>query len=184
MKDIISKYDYVKQYIPDPQVRDVADQFFDAAELLWAQPPGSGVVVPAIINSVLAIELYFKSLTAYSVIKNIEDYGNGVSGGIVTVEREKSGKTGHELTDLFDAMEDWIKDELENKFLGSSIYNSTSKFRGCLSTYDSVFVKVRYVYEDSSYFKSVNINELQELMKLTRTTVESLPGKATVFKLP
>ena len=182
MNDITSKYRYVKQYIPDPQVRDVADQFCDAAELLWVQPPGSGVVVPAIINSVLAIELYLKSLTAYSVIKNLEDCGDGVSGGIVTVERQKSGKTGHELTDLFDATEDWVKEEFENKYCVSNIYKANSNFRACLCGYDSVFVKVRYVYEDSSYFKGVNISELRELMKLIRNIIESLPRKAKVFK--
>jgi hypothetical protein len=182
MNDITSKYRYVKQYIPDPQVKDVADQFCDAAELLWVQPPGSGFVVPAIINSVLAIELYLKSFTAYSVIKNLKDYGDGVSGGIVTVERQKSGKTGHELTDLFDETEDWVKNEFENRYSASRLYKAGSDFRTCLSAYDSVFVKVRYLYEDSSCFKGVDIGELRELMKLMRNMVESIPRKDKVFK--
>ncbi len=182
MNDITSKYRYVKQCIPDPQVKDVADQFCEAAELLWAQPPGSGVVVPAIINSVLAIELYLKSLTAYSVIKNLKDCGDGVSGGIVTVERQKSGKTGHELTDLFDATEDWVKNEFETKYHASDIYKTNRNFRTCLSVYDSVFVRVRYMYEDSSCFENLSIGELRELTKLIRSIVESLPRKEKVFK--
>lgn len=182
MSDIISKYDYVKQHIPDPQVKDVADQFFDAAEFLWGQPPHSGVVVPAIINSTLSIELYLKSFTVYSVIKDIEHRENGVSGGAVTCEREKSGRTGHELTVLFDATEGWIKDEFEKKYLESSICKPTIDFRGCLSAYDSVFVKVRYVYEDSSFFTRVNVGELRALMKLIRTTIEAFPGELRVFK--
>ena len=177
MKDI-PNYDYVKRYIPNPQVRDVADQFCDAAELLWAQP---GVVVPQIINSVLAIELYLKSLIAYSVIKDMQYYGRA-SGGIVTVERVKSGKTGHELTDLYDLADDWIKGEFESKYGESSIYKSITDFRGCLGAYDSAFVKVRYLYEDSSYFERLNSGELRELMKLIRTTVGLLPRKTVVFK--
>ena len=42
MNDITSRYDDVKKEVPDPQVKDVADQFFDAAEILWV--PGSGVL--------------------------------------------------------------------------------------------------------------------------------------------
>jgi hypothetical protein len=48
----------VKKQIPDPQVKDAADQFWTAADLLRAQPPGSGVLLPEIINFVLALELY------------------------------------------------------------------------------------------------------------------------------
>jgi len=37
VRDIKSKYDYVKKSISDPQVKDVADQFFDAAEYFGPQ---------------------------------------------------------------------------------------------------------------------------------------------------
>jgi hypothetical protein len=179
MNDIASKYDYVKKSIPDPQVKDVADQFFDAAKILWDPPLSSGTLIPAIINSVLAIELYLKSLAAYSVIRNLEQYGNGVSGGIVTVEPERSG---HKLTNIFDIAEDWVKTAFENKYRESSIFKPNRSFRDCLSTYDEVFVKVRYVYEDSSTLRSVNINELQQLVNLMRVIVESLPRRTTVLK--
>ena len=35
-----------RREIPDPQVRDAADQYEAARELLSAQPPGSGVLLP------------------------------------------------------------------------------------------------------------------------------------------
>jgi hypothetical protein len=179
MNEITDKYDYVKKSIPDPQVKDVADQFFGAAEYLWAKPPGSGVLIPAIVNSVLAIELYLKSLTAYSVIKNLDDYGGGVQGGVVTAEPEK---LVHKLTEIFNAMEESIKKEFEDRYVKSNIFRSNSRFSNRLRAYDNVFVKVRYVFEDSSVFKSVDINELQQLMRLTRDVVELLPRKETMIK--
>jgi hypothetical protein len=117
------------------------------------------VLIPAIINSVLAIELYLKSLNAYSVIKNLEDYGDGVRGGLVTVEPETSR---HELTKIFKLLQSGIKNILETAFARSSIFTSGASFRDCLSTYDDVFIKVRYIYEDSSSFRRVNIVELQQ----------------------
>lgn len=177
MNNITSRYDYVKKEIPDPQVQDVADQFFDAAEILWG--PHSGVLIPAIINSVLAIELYLKSLNAYSVIKNPQDYGDGVRGGRVTVEPETSR---HELTKIFEVLEGDVKNALETAFARSSIFTLGASFKDCLSTYDDVFIKVRYIYEDSTSFRRVNISELQQLLKLTRAVVESLPRKTTILK--
>jgi len=176
---ITDKYDYVKKRVPDPQVKDVADQFFDAAKILWAKPPGSGVVIPAIVNSVLAIELYLKSLTAYSVIKDLKDYGRGVLGGTVTATPRKRV---HKLTEIFSVLEEPIKNEFENKYKESSLFKSNSRFEDCLSSYNEVFVKVRYVFEDSSAFKDVNINELEQLMTLTKNAVESLPTKEIMLK--
>jgi hypothetical protein len=177
MNNITSRYDYLKKEVPDPQVKDVADQFFDAAEILWV--PHSGVLIPAIINSVLAIELYLKALNAYSVIKNLRDYGSGIRGGLVTVEPETSR---HELIKIFDVLDGDVKHALETAFARSSIFTSGSNFKDCLSAYDDVFIKVRYVYEDSSSFRRVNINELQQLIKLMRSVVESLPRKTMVLK--
>jgi hypothetical protein len=56
-----------RQEIPDPQVRDAADQFEPARELLWAQGPGSGLLCPLMNNASIAIELYLKCLSAEKV---------------------------------------------------------------------------------------------------------------------
>jgi hypothetical protein len=48
------KAPYKKKQIPNPQVKDLADQFWTAADLLMAQLPGTGVSIPAIINCVFA----------------------------------------------------------------------------------------------------------------------------------
>lgn len=60
------------------------------------------MLIPAIINSVLAIELYLKSHNAYSVIETLEDYGDGVCGGRVTV---KPDAPRHKLTEIFDVID-------------------------------------------------------------------------------
>ncbi|BCL75620.1 hypothetical protein JHS3_13560 [Jeongeupia sp. HS-3] len=179
MNDITQKYGYVKKQIPDPQVKDAADQFWTAADLLRAQPPGSGVLLPEIINSVLALELYLKSVSSYSIIKDLEDYGNGVRGGVVTAQPEKST---HKLSQLYDTADDWVRTELESEYSTSTLYQNGKTLRDLLLRHDNVFVAVRYVYEDSDPLRSLNIAELHQLAQLMKGVVETLARKTTILK--
>ena len=179
MTDITQEYDYVKKQIPDPQVKDAADQFWAAAELLRAQLPRSGVLLPTIVNSVLALELYLKSLSSYSVIKDLKDYGNGVRGGVVTAKPEKST---HKLSELFDAADCWVRNDLESRYCQSTLCQSGKSLRDLFQRYDNVFVTVRYVYEDSESLRSVNLPELRQLAQFMKGAVETLPRKVTVLK--
>jgi len=64
-----------RQEIPDPQVRDAADQFESARKLLDAQPD-SGLLLPLMNTAAIAIELYLKCLSAEKVYT---DSGEGWS---------------------------------------------------------------------------------------------------------
>jgi hypothetical protein len=50
-------------------------------------------LIPVIISSVLAIELYLKSPNAYSVIRNLEDYG----GRLMTIPKLEAENKGRYL---------------------------------------------------------------------------------------
>lgn len=56
-----------RRQVPNAQIRDCADSFKAAWDLLKIQPPGFGYILPQINSGSIAIELYLKSLSAYVV---------------------------------------------------------------------------------------------------------------------
>jgi hypothetical protein len=178
MNDITQKYDYVRKRIPDPQVKDTADQFWTAANLLRAQPPGSGVSIPEIINCVLALELYLKTVSSKSVIKDLQVYRNS-EGGIVTAQPEK---WTHCLSKLYDVADEWVRTELDSGYSQSTLYQKGKTLRDLLQRYDNVFEMVRYVFEDSSPLHDLDIPKLYQLAQFMKGAVETLPRKTTNLK--
>ncbi len=181
MNKIIKEFEYVTKEIPNLQVKATADQFLTAAELLSTQPIGSRVVIPEIVNYVLAIELYLKSLSSYSVIKDLKKYPDGVSGGVVTVIPSQCPST-HKLSTLFDSCDIWIKDELEKYYIKSPLSNNADKLNNLLVKYDKTFVDVRYIHENSDTFCKTNINELKLLALFIKNCIEILPRETVVIK--
>ena len=51
-----------RREIPNPQIRDVADQYEQARQILSMQPPGTGILLPLMNTASMAIELYLKCL--------------------------------------------------------------------------------------------------------------------------
>jgi hypothetical protein len=51
-----------RQQIPDQAVLNAADQYEEGAELLWDVPPELGISLPFVSSTMIAIELYLKSL--------------------------------------------------------------------------------------------------------------------------
>lgn len=96
-----------RREIPDPQVRDVANQFDDARLLLDAQPPESGPLLPLLNNAVVALELYLKSLGAVTVYTLVPGF---LGGSIVTAEAEVKG---HGLIDILETIPDDVCQSLE-----------------------------------------------------------------------
>lgn len=58
----------------DPQIKDAADQYLSAANILNDRGAFSGVLLPQVINAVFSIELYLKALNSKKV------YNQGGSG--------------------------------------------------------------------------------------------------------
>lgn len=175
----MKNYDYIKKVTPNTQVKYVADQFYEASQFLWEKELDSEVLIPAIVNSVLSLELFLKSLISYAVIKDYTKDKNGVGGGIVTAETDKQI---HKLSLLFDEIDGKVSDELNNEFSKIDIAENYQSLRECLAKYDSTFVKVRYLYEDSTKFSKTNISELKKLAIFLYNYVSNMNQTSKIIK--
>lgn len=177
----MTNYKYEKKITPDPQIKDIADQFFNASKQLWKMPPGSGIVIPAIINSILSVELYLKSLISKSIIKNYENYGDGVYGGIVTSETDQKTKT-HKLSMLFDNIENDLANDINHKFNKTDICKSYQNLKEYLSKNDSTFVKVRYLYEGNAELTATNTSELKQVAVFFHNYINNMSQTEKLIK--
>ena len=156
--------------IGDPQVKDAADQFYTASELLGSLPPGSEVLIPSVITSVLAIELYLKSLIALPKSENVHTYGPNEGSRIVRAEvRQKT----HRLTALFDAIDKPIRDHINTCYSGSILatHCGAGSFRDCLAKYNETFEKVRYIFEHGRYLPD-DVDEPRRIASFMKEIVE------------
>jgi hypothetical protein len=129
---------FKRQEIPDPQIRDAADQFETARQLLDAQPPGAGVLFPLLNTSPVAIELYLKCLSAKKVYVDSADGWSKVSA---TPER------GHGLATLLDKVEADLRDKLDRAFLAEFPALGGISFRAALEQFEGMFETSRYSFE-------------------------------------
>src|SRR2546423_582877 len=101
-----------RQEIPDPEVRDAADQFEKARKLLAESPPDSGLTLPLINMATVAIELYLKCLSAERVYESI-------GGGVSTVSAAPAVHS-HRLTQLLDKAGPDLGKKLDRAFRAQS----------------------------------------------------------------
>ena len=128
------------QEIPDPQVRDAADQFEAARKLLAAQPmPGSGVLLPMMNMAAVAIELYLKCLSAERVYESI-------GGGVSTVSAAPAEQSHRLKKHLDNAGPDLGKD-LDRAFRAQSVQYCNLPFRDALILCEGAFEASRYPFE-------------------------------------
>ena len=128
-----------RQEIPDPQVRDAADQFESARELLWARPPGSGLLYPLLNTATVAIELYLKCLSAEKVY-------NDASRGRANISAKPSLR-GRVFATIFDNIDGDLQLELDGTFRKQLSAFGGISFRAALSRCDSAFQESRYPFE-------------------------------------
>jgi len=154
-----------RQEIPDPQVRDAADQFDDARLLLDAQPPGSGLLLPLLNNAVVALELYLKSLSAVTVHTPIPGFPGG---SIVTAEAEIKG---HGLVRLLKSIPGDVRKSLEQE------YKTTHPGRvlqEALIQYEGLFAASRFAFEKSKKLDKYLLSPLMELCSFFRDFVSRI----------
>ena len=127
-----------RREIPDRQVKDAADQFDAARQLLLAQPPGSGVLLPLLNAAIVAVELYLKALAARQIFEPVA--GSEWS----KVHAEAQGR--HSLKDVVAEMPPEVREALEDTFRGRYQF----EFSDALAGYEGLFSMSRYPYEPSS----------------------------------
>ena len=154
-----------RRKIPDPQVRDAADQFDDARLLLDSQPPGSGLLLPLINNAAVALELYLKSLGALAVYTPVSS-SSGVS--IVTAEAEVKG---HCLFDLLESIPDDVRQSLEWAYKAR---HTGRVLRDDLEQYEGLFAASRYVFEKGKKLDKYPLSPLMDLCSFLRDFVSKM----------
>lgn len=158
-----------RQQIPDAQVRDAADQYDDARQLLDALPIGTGVVLPLLNTAAVAVELYLKSLGSQTIHRP--------EAGFPAVSRVYAAPEvkRHMLDELLDAIPDDIRRQLEDEFMAERPTGDALKLREVLQTYENLFVASRYPFEEGMDITQYPLPQLMRLCEFLRDFVTRLP---------
>jgi len=161
-----------RKEIPDPQIRDAADQFESARQLLYKQPPFSGILYPLMNTAAIAIELYLKCLSAKNVYT---DAGEGWAA--VSAE---STKHGHDLILLLDEIGDDLQDQLACAFRAELPDFGGLSFRDALGRCQGAFEESRYPFEATSDVSKCPLGLLMGCSHFLQQFVGQLPTKETI----
>ena len=136
-----------RKEIPNPQIKDVADQYEKARRILFNELPGSGVLFPLMNSAAVAIELYLKCLSAEVVHVINNDFEKSA-----TVYAQPP-QAIHRLASLFNEIPDEIRCTLVEKF--RKLDNTGSEcFEDTLGKIEGTLMYARYPYEPDNRFKS------------------------------
>ena len=159
-----------RREIPNPQIRDAADQYEQARRLLENQPQGMGFLLPLMNSAAMAIELYLKCL-AGKVIHVPERYG---LGGYVVHAQANTG--GHKFTTLMCAIEEDVRNLME-----SSYTKATGKeLKHDLGTIEETLVVSRYPYEPDKDPSRVSLQTLMSISEFLQSFVAHLEPRETI----
>lgn len=147
-----------RQEIPDPQVRDAADQYEAAHRLLEAQPHGSGVLLPSINTAAVAIELYLKSLSARKVYS---PSCGPAAGYTVHADPALRGRDGHRLQALLEEVPEDIRSDVEAAFARAT----TGVLREALGRCEQSFVVSRFPFEGGSCVSQLDLSVLRQVVR-------------------
>ena len=154
-----------RREIPDLQVRDAADQFDNARQLLQRQPPGSGVLLPYLNCGAIALELYMKSLGALSIHTPVHD---SLDSAKITA---KAPARAHSLLQLLEEIPDDFRIKLEDSY---STANPSQNLRVDLETLRGLFSASRYAYEKDKSIDQYPLELLNGLCSFLRIYIGGL----------
>lgn len=160
------------QEIPNPHIRDAADQFEKSRKLLAKQPPGSGLLLPRINMAAVAVELYLKCLSAERVYESTKD-DDSIGGGVSRIWA-KPALRGHILIPQLDKIDLSLRQDLENAF--RSNYPSSPDFRDALGDCEGAFATSRYPFEGTDITR-YSLGLLDNCAKFLAEFVEQLSPK-------
>lgn len=156
--------------IPNPQVREAADQFQQGFKLMIEQVPGTGVLLPALHCASIALELYLKSLSAREVEKP------SPIGDWMYIHAAAPAKS-HKLENLFDEAPTDIQQLLEQAGGQLERVHRLGGVRKVLETLNSMFMASRYPYEPDRALENVEIYTLEELLLVFRNVIHKAPSR-------
>ena len=151
--------------IPNPQVLDAAKQFREGFLLMIAQPPCSGVLLPALHCASIALELYLKSCSAHEI-----EVPDSAFPGASYIYAESQARS-HKLEDLFDQAPSYLRDVIEKGLEGMPRLYRFSSVRDALEAHNGVFMASRYPFEPTSDLGAVEMEALSELLQLLESSL-------------
>ena len=148
--------------IPNSQIAGNALQYRTAADLLFRHMKDVNCVLPLLTCASFAIELYLKSLNAFSVYHLDDESDLGEEGQEFALEPSCDGDDeiedsdvyrvtaspvghGHKLEDLFNSINAPIRQQMEDKYRSET----HTEFVDDLKPYNRTFVDARYCFEKS-----------------------------------
>ena len=163
-----------RREIPNPQVKDTADQYEQARLILSDQLPGTGVVMPTMNVAGMAIELYLKCLAA-EIIHIPED--DDIRTGNPEIDDVKSSRVhalantgGHNFRDILCEIKGNIRGQLESSYEAET----KRKLQDDISKISDVLVISRYPYESENDPSGVDYQTLMSLSAFLKHFVDRL----------
>jgi hypothetical protein len=149
-------------------VKDAAEQYDDARQLLQQQPPGSGVLLPLLNTAAVAVELFLKSLSSELIHVPVDGFD-----GLSSVHAEPELKH-HRLVELFDNISDDVRSQLESDFTTNTLGQAGTSLRDMLIMYEGLFATSRYPFESKANIRKYPLTPLMELSALLRRFVANM----------
>lgn len=167
----------MKQEIPNYQVKDSADQYMEAWNILNKLPPSSGVLLPLLNTGVVAIELYLKCMSSLNVYTPL---GAEKEISLLNV---KPLHSGHELKNIFSKVPEEYRCEIKKRYANSykqdhfSAKQEIRDFDNDISNLEGAFMQSRYPYEKGFDITSFDIEKLEGLCFFLSSFVSGLQNK-------
>lgn len=119
--------------------------FYKAAQQLYETDPNS---IPSIVCVAFSVELFIKSLRAEKRFKSRHVYSEGVVSYDDLFDTTLLKPT-HDLSKLFDMLDDPIKDDIRNSYRKK--YRFYPNIDDCIKNNKDVFLHFRYAFEHHTY---------------------------------
>ena len=173
MAHIVDKYPQewrTRREIPNPQIKDSADQYEQARQILAEQPPGAGVLLPLVNNAAMAIELYLKCLAGEAIHVPESDEPQSC----VVYAQANTG--GHQFTTILCTIDEDIRRQMESIYVKAT----HRQLKHDLSTSESALVVSRYPYEPDMDISRVSLQTLMSIAEFLQSFVASLEPRETI----
>ena len=161
--------------VPDQQILDAARQYHAGYRQLDRQPPGSGVLLPALSSAAIAVELFLKSFAAYQV-EMPENDGTGV-----VIVYPSLPRRSHKLVDWFWDTPTEFQTIFTEECLNRPHLARHGGPEGALEALEGLFQAARYPYERD---QDITRYRLQTISECLAGMEESARRLGTLFFRP
>ena len=156
-----------RQEIPNAQVLDAANQYEAACRVLRSQLSEGGILLPFLNVSVMAVELYLKSLSSKLEFVPQED-------GCETVSA-KPDKFEHSPTKLLEAIPVDVCARMETEFRERPNCEGITLQERC-GAYDKLLESSRYPFDKNFNLHDIQVAPLRDLVTFLKEFVNSYPA--------